>query len=332
MPMIIPATGERLPCRLALLLILLMLAGCATAPQTRALFQDAPAGLPARAELMRVPFFPQEDYYCGPAALATLLVDRGLPVTAEQLVPEVYLPQRAGSLQAELLAAARARGLVADELSPELEDLLREVAAGNPVLVLQNLGLRGVPRWHYAVVVGYDLPQRRIILRSGPHQRHVNDFARFERTWQRAGGWAVVTVKPDQPPASAAPLPWLHAAHALEATGQAEAAARAYAAATQRWPEQPAGWFGLGNTRHVLGDHEAAEAALRELLRRQPGLHMAWNNLAHVLAARGCGAQARAAADCALRLAPEEPRYRNTREQLLEVGPGTACKPVKCPH
>lgn len=319
-----------LPAALYLWLALL-LSACATAPQTRQLQATAPVGLPEYIELVDVPFFPQQAYQCGPAALATLLQDRGLTVTPEQLVPEVYVPARQGSLQAEMLAAARARGLVAYPLRPELEALLREVAEGRPVLVLQNLGLDWIPRWHYAVVVGYDLSRGEILLRSGLHERHVNGLARFERTWRRARRWAFVVTPPDQLPATAQPLPWLQAAHALESTARTAAAAEAYATATRQWPEQAAGWFGLGNTRYALGDYLAAEQALRALLERQPGLAMAWNNLAHVLAARGCGGQARAAAACALRLEPEDHRYRSTLEQVQGIAESNACESVECP-
>ncbi|MCW9058975.1 MAG: PA2778 family cysteine peptidase [Gammaproteobacteria bacterium] len=284
-----------------------------------------PAGLPEQVELVDVPFFPQEAYQCGPAALATLLLDQGIPVEPAALVPEVYVPARQGSLQAEMLAAARARGLVAYSLRPELNAILREVAAGRPVLVLQNLGLSWLPYWHYAVIVGYDLARGEIVLRSGLHERHVNGFARFEHTWRRAGRWAFVVTTPDRLPATAQPLPWLQAAHALESTGQSEIAAEAYVTATRHWPQQAAGWFGLANAYYALGRYAEAEIALRSLLKREPDMAMAWNNLAHVLAARGCGAQARQAAVRALRLEPHDTRYRSTAEQMQEVTEGEGC-------
>ena len=52
-------------------LLLLALGACA-APQTAQLVQD-PGDLPPRAEAAEVPFFAQERYYCGPAALAMVL-------------------------------------------------------------------------------------------------------------------------------------------------------------------------------------------------------------------------------------------------------------------
>src|SRR5471032_2879219 len=128
------------------------LSGCSLiAPQTSALKAQRPADLPPRAELTQVPFFPQEDYYCGPAALAMVLNAAGVKVTPEDLVDQVYLPGRKGSLQVEMLAATRRHGLVAYELAPKVEDMLREIAAGSPAIVLENYGpFKWFPLWHYS--------------------------------------------------------------------------------------------------------------------------------------------------------------------------------------
>ncbi|MGD8236773.1 MAG: hypothetical protein PVJ65_11540, partial [Chromatiales bacterium] len=58
-------------------------------------------------QLADTPFFPQQAYQCGPAALATVLNANGVSISPEQLVPQVYLPERRGSLQVEMIAAAR---------------------------------------------------------------------------------------------------------------------------------------------------------------------------------------------------------------------------------
>ena len=120
----------------------LAVSGCASwAPQTRELSRGIPRGLPERVELKQVPFFPQKEYQCGPAALATVLVGGGAKTTAEELVAQVYIPERKGSLQVEMLAAARRHGMVPYVLAPRFEDMLREIAAGTPVIVLQNMGV-----------------------------------------------------------------------------------------------------------------------------------------------------------------------------------------------
>lgn len=312
---------------------LLLLSACATAPQSARIGEATALDLPRQIELADVPFFPQEDYQCGPAALATILVGRGIDVTAEDLIPEVYVPARQGSLQAEMRAAARARGLVAYRLRPELADVLAEVAAGNPVLVFQNLGLGFAPRWHYAVVVGYDLDARAIMLRSGTIEHHVTGIAEFERTWARGQRWAFAALPPGQLAATAEPLPWLRAVNELEQTGMLTAAATGYQAAIERWPEHPVGHLGLANAQFAAEDHAAAEATLRALLDAQPQRHEAWNNLAHVLAARQCGAKARRAAACATALAPESDLYARSTRSLTEAGnAGFDCRQLPpCP-
>jgi hypothetical protein len=104
-------------------LLVLGLAGCGSLPQVEALRSERDK-LPPRAELKDVPFFPQEEYQCGPAALATVLKAGGVDITPEALAEQVYLPTRQGSLQIELLAAARRQERIAYELAPSLPDLL----------------------------------------------------------------------------------------------------------------------------------------------------------------------------------------------------------------
>ena len=94
---------------LAALVFCLLLAGCATrAPLLRGQLTG-----PAAVELDDVPFHAQREYQCGPAALAMLLGQSGVSLTPDALVPEVYLPGRAGSLQPELIAAVRRHDRVA---------------------------------------------------------------------------------------------------------------------------------------------------------------------------------------------------------------------------
>lgn len=265
---------------------LLLLAGCAATP-----VDDSfrwPASGPAQIELDAVPFFPQRDYQCGPAALATVLAATGLAVTADELVPQVYLPARHGSLQAEMLATVRRHERLPYLLEPRMETLLREVAAGRPVLVLQNLGVQRLPIWHYAVVVGYDRERARLVLRSGVDRRDEMRVRRFVDTWRRAAYWAVVVLEPGQFPERPEPIRYLEATAGLEQAGRLESAERAYAAATQRWPVSGVAWLGLANVRMKRGDSRGAEQGYRAALAREPRNAAARNNLAYLLAQRGC--------------------------------------------
>jgi hypothetical protein len=270
------------------------------------------------AELADTPFFPQDAGECGPAALATVLTAGGVAVTPDELAPLLYLPGRAGSLQAEVVAVARRHGRVPVELPPRLDELLLTVAGGTPVLVLQNLGLAPRPQWHYAVVIGFDTRDDTLILRSGTQRRRVQSAAAFDRSWALARRWALAVVPPDAPPPRAEPAAWLRAASAFEALGRAPLAEQAYRAATRRWPDQPLPWQVLANLRHGQGDLAGAEAALREALALAPSA-ATLNNLASVLLERGCPHVARAALEQAATLdagAPEREALARTRAQV----------------
>ena len=296
-----------------------LLTGCA-APQAAALRAAPPAG-PVRVELDRVPFHPQRDYECGPAALATVLEWAGRPVDVDTLVRQVYLPARLGSLQPELSAAIRRQGLVPCPLAPRLDALFAELAEGRPVLVLQNLAFGFAPLWHYAVVIGYDRADGTVLLRSGVTRRLVTDWTPFERTWMRADGWAVMACRPDAPPVTASPARWLSAVAPLERIDPVAALA-GYRAALVRWPDEPLALLGAGNAAWRLDDGDLAESMLRQATERAPGQADGWNNLAVVLAARGRREQALEAARRAVMLGgPRSPAYRQTLDTLL-AAPG----------
>lgn len=268
----------------ALMLVLiaqLALVGCALGPEHRVL-RDA--GAPV--ELLDVPFFPQEAYQCGPAALATTLVHSGVEVTPEQLVPLVYVPERRGSMQVEMLAATRSQGRVPYMLPGSLAPILEELRAGQPVLLLQNLGFDWWPIWHYAVLVGFDPVGERFLLRSGTTRREKSGAVAFLASWDRGGRWSMVAVKPDDPPANADLLGWLRAVAPFEATGDLDIATQGYTAAVQRWPDEAMAWTALGNVRYLQRDWPAAEAAYRQALKQEPGFWTACNNLRQTLKER----------------------------------------------
>jgi tetratricopeptide (TPR) repeat protein len=244
---------------------------------------DAPA-LPQKVELDAVPFHAQEEYQCGPAALAMVLEAGGKVVEPEVLRPQIYIPDRQGSLQVEMLAAARRNGFVAVELNPKLSDLLAEIAAGTPAVVLQNLALDWYPAWHYAVAIGYDLKEQRIVLRSGTERRLEMPLSTFERTWQRGGYWAMLALPPGRFPASVGPAEYLSAVTKFEKAGPPDLARAAYQRALERWPDQFIALMGAGNTAYRAGDFEAAEQAFRRATVVYPRSVAAHNNLAQTLA------------------------------------------------
>jgi tetratricopeptide (TPR) repeat protein len=162
------------------------------------------------------------------------------------------------------------------------------VAAGNAVIVLQNLGLWAFhPYWHYAVVIGYDLEKKQIMLHSGTKAHRVMPIGLFEFLWIDGSRWAMVALAPGRLPASAREETFATAAAALEQTGRIAEAHRAYAAALERWPDNLVDLMGLGNTAYALGLLADAETAFRRATAAHPLAAAAFNNLAQTLADQG---------------------------------------------
>lgn len=289
--------------------------GACAAPQAERLTLDR-GTLPPQAKVEDVPFFAQGRLYCGPASMAMALAWSGVEATQESVAPVVYTPGREGSLPADMAAAPRRYGRLAVPVN-SLHDVLREIAAGHPVIVFQNLGLNWLPRWHYAVATGYDLDTREIILHSAMIEDHRTTLSKFEHTWQRGNYWALVVLPPDRLPASAAPLDVLRGAAGLERVGDHKSAALAYAAALRRWPDNLGAAIGLGNARYAMGDRQGAESAFLAAATLHPEAPMGWNNLAHVLAESGERPAAMRAAEEAVRRGGDAAvTYRATLDEI----------------
>jgi hypothetical protein len=305
--------------------LVILVAGCASVPP----WPETAGGAGSQSSvLIDAPFFPQERYQCGPAALATMLASQDIAVTADQLVPKVYLPEREGSLKVELVAAARQYGMLVYPLEPNLAAIMAEIDAGHPVLVMQNLGFDWFPQWHFAVVIGYDPDDEALILHTDTRRANRQPLSVFFRTWKRAERWAAVMLPPDQIPATAEPLPFLEAAYDLEATGQEGPAFAAYKTATGRWPDEPAAWLGMGNIAYSQQEWRKAAGHYLDTVDKFPELAPGWNNLAHALARSGCASASVEALACANQLRPD-----TFASDLPEASGESdfACPAVECP-
>lgn len=245
----------------------------------------------ADIELTTTPFFPQKEYQCGPAALAALLVSAGAATRPDLLTPDLYIPGRQGTLQLEIIASIRRHNLIPYEIKPRMTAITAELQAGRPVLVLQNLGLKILPTYHYAVVIG-QLGDSRVILRSGVTERLIMEADDFLKTWEKAGNWGMIALKPDQLPADQDISAYLEAVAGLEATGNAQLAGQCYSTVLYHHPRNDLAVFGLANTLFAQHRYAAAAAYYSSLIKRNPAHAEAVNNLAETLAALHCYRQA----------------------------------------
>lgn len=315
--------------RLLAALFVCGLAACATAPPLDPVRVSA---LPETRELDATPYFAQERNHCGPASAAMALGAAGLDTAPDTLAPLVYLPARQGSLPLDMLGGARRSGAVAVRLDPSFEALYEQIAAGRPVVVLQNLALSWIPRWHYAVVIGFDRRAETVILRSGPERRQVLPLATFAKTWDRSGRWGMVVARPGEVPEGVSPDRYTESLLAFERLGRLADARAGYEAGVTRWPDHLTLAMGLGNTTYALGDLPGSERAFRAAAAAHPTADAPLNNLAHVLAARGALDEALETVDRAIALAgPNETVARKTRDEILARRTAPSPAPVPRP-
>jgi len=304
--------GGRLAAACLALLLLALGSGCSL---YGGVMPPSPGGAPL-ARVHGVPFYPQEEYQCGPAALAMAMTWSGLPVQPDDLTAEVYTPASHGSIQPDMITAARRHGRMAYVIHGA-DRLAAEIDAGNPVVALQNLGLSWYPVWHYAVVVGLDRDTGEVLLNSGPTRSKRTPWRVFENTWG-PDFWGLLVLPPSRLPATAREREWLDGAVGLERAGQRAAAEQAYATAANRWPGSHDAWIGLGNARYALGNAPGAAEAFRRATEAKPDSGIAFNNLAFVLDELGRRDEALAAARKAVSLGgPQIETFRQTLSDIL---------------
>jgi tetratricopeptide (TPR) repeat protein len=307
----------------------LVTAGCAGHTRARPAIETT--------ELADVPFFPQTEYQCGPAALATILANEQIAVDADDLAPAVYVAGLQGSLQPELLGATRRHGLIPYVLAANTASLFAELDAGRPVLVLQNLGLKRFPVWHYAVVVGFDRDADRVVLRSGTEKRRLERTNRFLRSWGLGDNWAFIALRPGELPATATPERYVRALAGAERLLADTDSRAAYAAALARWPNDELALFAAAGYDHGRRRLEAAVALYRRLLAQAPDHAAARNNLANILAEQGCHEHALREARSALaRVEPDgvlHDAIRDTVASLERSSPSSSAptRGSRCP-
>jgi len=256
----------------------MMLVGCATPPrQMDAILRASPKTPPA-AELKNVPFVKQTAGNCGPATLTMAILSTGKTVSIDEIAPMVMTQDKNGSLQLDMISAARREGLMAIQID-SLDELLREVAGGHPVIVFENLGLSWYPRWHYAIVFGYDLISQQVIMHSGPDAfKHV-DMRAFESAWMLGNYWGLVVLPAGELSVATSELANLKAAAGLEQAGRINEANQGYQQILQRWPESLGALIGLGNVAYKRSDFRSAVHFLKRATDVHPDSIVARHNL-----------------------------------------------------
>ena len=175
----------------------LSMAGCVSADQF-VTGEERPLS-PNALYVKQVPFYPQTQYQCGPASLATVLNYWGRHVTPEQIAQEIYRPGMKGTLSLDLWQYAKAQDFQASVRQGSWEFLETQVSRERPIIAFLNLGFRQVPLGHFPVVVGVDPEDKSVIAYSGVEKNQRIPFDRFKVAWEKTNYWSLL-IEPQSGP------------------------------------------------------------------------------------------------------------------------------------
>lgn len=142
------------------------------------------------ATLLAVPFVPQREDTCGPAALAMVLRFWGRPVLHDELAAELVDRELHGAAGSRLAEVARRSGLAAVAFRGDASALRGSVERGRPVIVAWGLG-RG--RFHNVVVVGFEGDDPVVHDPARGSARRIAR-ARFDELWAAAEYWSLLVA------------------------------------------------------------------------------------------------------------------------------------------
>lgn len=308
--------------------LLILLSGCQTPPQTQRL-QSAPPEIARQHLIPDIPFYPQQQYFCGPTTLSEVAGFYGPEHSPADIAPNTFVPGLKGSLQVEMIAAARQLGLLAYAQRASMKQLLNLVAEDIPVIVLQNNGIAMFPQWHYAVVTGYDLDTADVILNTGLTQRHRLNFATFERTWQRGNYWMLVMLPGDKASEHLDPFIYTKACQDLLNTNQMETGIAALKTATRQWPEYWLPYFLLGNHYFYQQPLVAANWFAKGLPQAEQQVAYL-NNYAILLSELGCHDKATELIKAARKLSPDDSNLLDSQQQIHTAQKSEAKTHARC--
>ena len=178
------------------LLILLILSACATAPR----FRDLRADLEARGHYIpNVPFIPQEESRCGPAALAMALNFWGGKVSEEEVAKETFLPALRGALISDLRAFSECKGFRATSYSSSPDDLRFRISKNEPLILLLDLGRGSYQKPHYILAIGFHEGKDVLIAHSGRKENQVIPYDKLISQWAKMNYLALLVVPQDHP-------------------------------------------------------------------------------------------------------------------------------------
>lgn len=162
------------------------------------LSSTAPADAPPAHFIQGVERIKQMTNYCGPACLASVMGLFDKPITQETIGKQIYDAASRATNGADMLHYARENGFSAYSWNSGLQNIKDKLAAGIPVIVLQQNSMEDTSG-HYRVLTGYDDARGKFSVMD-PYYDNITEmtYSMCERLWKPMGFWALMVVPPSK--------------------------------------------------------------------------------------------------------------------------------------
>jgi len=132
-----------------------------------------------------VPFVKQKGFFCGPAAMASVMRFYGRDISQEEIAKAVYTPKLKGALISDMENYAREMGYKAETKNGDLNMLMSIIDEGVPAITLVDIGKWIITQPHYYVVYGYDKSRRVFFLHTGFAGDQEINFSSLDKEWKK---------------------------------------------------------------------------------------------------------------------------------------------------
>lgn len=267
--------------KLCLIAIILFICASGCAPERTARVSDDPLLNKAdRYYIPQVPFIKQRKNFCGPASIAAVLNYWGKDISQDDVASELYIAPAKGTLNIDIAGYVMKHGLWAQEYNADFEGLKPYIRANIPVVVLQELGLAPLVKYHYSILIGYDDANKFVILHTARSQDKKVGYRNFKSSWKHAGNWALIVAPPEDVAWQLDPSAHNRLGNLCERIERFDLALLHYNEVIRQRPKEPLGYFNAGNVYLKKGDFEEAVSYYKKALSFSPDNADFYNNLA----------------------------------------------------
>lgn len=142
--------------------------------------------------IKNVPFYPQEMFQCGPAALAETFNFWGKNILPEEIARDIYSQGARGTLTMDMILYSEKKGFAARQYSGSVEDVRKNIDLGYPLILLVDYGFSIYQKNHYLVVLGYT--EDGLWVHSGREQEKFIPLKDFLGPWEKTTFWTLQVI------------------------------------------------------------------------------------------------------------------------------------------